>query len=37
MKTIQNNYMLPDGILIRNLIMARDVIDEIWCDDDGTL
>ena len=25
------------GILIKNLIMARDVIDEIWCEDDDTL
>lgn len=25
------------GILIKNLIMARNVIDEIWCDDDDTL
>lgn len=24
-------------ILIKNLIMVRDVIDEIWCDDDDEL
>lgn len=35
MEDTQNNLKMENGILIKNLIMARDVIDEIWCDEDA--
>ena len=37
MKEIQDNLKIPHEILIKNIIMSRDVINEIWCDDDNTL